>query len=101
MRKSIVFIVMAAAGLPAMADDAKIAAEWQRLREELRKQGYPVAARVETRKEIAADMERVRREMQRRSGKPAVSEMQRIGGGGGPAMPAQRPRGLHAGSLRK
>jgi len=70
---------------PLLANpEPQIAAEWQRLREELRKQGYPVAARVETQREIAADMVRVRREMERRAGRPRVSDMQRVGGGGGP-----------------
>jgi|LakMenEpi03Aug12_release.lakeMendotaPanAssembly.Ray.scaffolds.fasta_scaffold1000765_2 hypothetical protein len=100
MRKSII-IMMVLLALPAIADDAKIAAEWQLLREELRKQGYPVASRVEGRREIAADMERVRREMQRRAGKAPVSDMQRIGGGGGPVIVHPRPRGLQIGSLRK
>ena len=67
----------------------KIRAEWLKMREELRKQGYSVAARVETPAEVAADMERVRRDMERRAGKPAVSDMQRIGGGG--AAPAGKP----------
>lgn len=60
-----------------------IAAEWKKLREELRKQGYPVAAYVETDEQVAQDIARVRREMERRAGKPFVSDMQKIGGGGG------------------
>lgn len=78
----------------ASGDQQKIAAEWQKLREELRRQGYPVAARVETPQEIAADMQRVRREMERRSGRVPVSDMQRVGGGGGAPVQRQRPRGL-------
>lgn len=60
-----------------------VAAEWRRLADELRRQGYPVASRAVTERDIAADMMRVRREMERRAGKPFVSDRQRIGGGGG------------------
>lgn len=104
MRKSIVVWAAWLAMLPLQAGalPKDITTEWQKLREELRKLGYPVAARVETQEEVAADMERVRREMERRAGKPAVSDMQRIGGGGGgPLVPKTRPQGLQTGSLRK
>ncbi len=78
-----------------------VTAEWRKLREELRRQGYPVAARVETPEQVAADMRRVRVEMERRAGKPAVSDIQRVGGGGGVPARKPRPRGLQTGSLRK
>lgn len=67
-----------------------VSAEWQRLRELLRAQGYPVAARAVTPQEIAADMRRVRIAMERRAGKTPVSDMQRIGGGGGAPAPKNK-----------
>ncbi len=87
----------ALAGAPS---ETVTAAEWQRLRDELRKQGYPVASRVESPKEIASDMERVRQEMERRQGKPFVSDIQRVGGGGGPVVTKPTAhKGLSIGKL--
>jgi hypothetical protein len=89
MKKSILAVWLAMSGTVLMAQDtdAKIRESWMRIREELRRAGYPVAALVETKEEVAADMERVRREMERRAGNRPVSNMQRIGGGGGPVAP--------------
>jgi len=75
----------------AQAAPNKSLEEWKKLREELRKQGWPVSSRVQTEAEMKADIERVRRAMQDQARMdasgwvPMVSNMQAVGGGGVPA----------------
>lgn len=81
MRKSTLLLVFLMVQPVFAYGEKDVAAEWKKLREELRRQGYPVAAYVQTPEQISADMARVRREMERRAGKPFVSDMQKVGGG--------------------
>ena len=90
-----ILLLFVCASTFAVADDEKaIAAEWKKLREELRQQGYPVASYVEGDKAIAADMARVKREIERREGKAFVSDLQRVGGGGGGVPNKKKSSGL-------
>jgi hypothetical protein len=100
--KVLALALAVAAMLPASAGGQtakEIGEEWRLLREELRRQGLPVASYVGTPEQVAADIARVRRELVRRDGRTPVSSMQRVGGGSpNPAarQKADRKRtGLH------
>jgi hypothetical protein len=93
MHKSITAVLLLFSAIPAFAQSSdKTLAEWQRLRPLLREQGYPVMGLVQTREQMAQDMERVRREMERRQGRAPSENLSRVGGGGGAAPQPVVPR---------